>query len=120
MSPMLIGLLLLFSLALIVYALMPTKNQDQEAIRRRISGKRSVDETVSLGQQAKVSVAQKLVQKVAPFANKPVTPKNAEEMSRLNIKLANAGLRQENTASIFLASKSIVAVLMGMVVARYV
>ncbi|MFQ5489324.1 MAG: type II secretion system F family protein [Phycisphaerae bacterium] len=103
------------SVGLIAYALIPRKEDDQDAIRRRMAGKRTTDGTADLRKKARESVAERMVQKVAPLATRPVMPKNAEEMSRLNVKLANAGLRRENSCTTFLASKSIVAVLAGIV-----
>jgi len=119
MTPLLIVLMIVASVALIAYALMPRKSEDQQAILRRMSGRRSTDETNLLRKQAKESVATKMVQKMAPLATRPVMPKNAEEMSRLNVKLANAGLRQANAATLFLASKTIFAVLFAVVALVY-
>ncbi|MCH7813004.1 MAG: type II secretion system F family protein [Planctomycetes bacterium] len=107
------------SVALMAYALLPRKRDDQETILRRMTGRRVTDETELLRKQAKASVAQKLVEKMAPLATKPVMPKNAEELSKLNVKLANAGLRRDNAATLFLASKTIVAVLGGLATLIY-
>jgi tight adherence protein C len=38
-------------------------------------------------------------------------PKDAEEMSRLSLKLANAGFRRENSTTTFLASKTLLGIL---------
>ena len=111
MAPALIIVLIVVSVALISYAFMPRKTEDQQAILRRMSGKRSTDDTEILRDRAKESVTKKMVQKMAPIATRPVMPKSADEMSRLNLKLANAGLRRENAASLFLSSKTILGVL---------
>ncbi len=115
MSPLVIVLLVVISVALIAYALMPRKTEDQEAILRRMTGKRSTEQADLLRKEAKESVTKKMVQKVAPIATRPVMPKNAEEMSRLNVKLANAGLRRENAATHFLASKTILGIICAIV-----
>jgi tight adherence protein C len=119
MSPVLIVILLVVSVVLLAYSLMPRQDTDHDAVRRRMSGKRSTDEVADLRKQARDSVAKKMVQKVAPIAIRPIMPKNADDMSRLNVKLANAGFRRENAATLFLASKSILAVLLGLAAALY-
>jgi len=107
-----LGGLIVLSVSLITYSLLPSrKEEEQEVIRRRMSGgKSSRDGTDGLGEQAKESVAAKMMTKVAPIAVRPVMPKNAEEMSKLRVKLSVAGLRKENAPTLFLASKTILAV----------
>ncbi len=119
MSIMTIVIMIVISVGLVVYALLPNKDDQAEAIRRRVAGKKSTDDLALLRSDAKESVASKVVQSMAPFATRPVMPKNAEEMSKLNLKLATAGLREENSATIFLASKTIVAILLGLLVCIY-
>ena len=119
MSPAMIVGLVVVSVALIAYALLPRRGDDQETIRRRISGKRATDDVTALRAKARDSVAKKMVQKVAPIVTKPVMPKSAEDLSRLNLKLANAGFRRENAASVFLASKTILAILFAIVALVY-
>ncbi|MCP4248827.1 MAG: type II secretion system F family protein, partial [bacterium] len=119
MSPVLIVMMVVASVALIAYSVLPRKQDDQETILRRMTGKRATDETELLRKQAKDSVAQKLVEKMAPFATRPVMPKNAEELSKLNVKLANAGLRRDNASTLFLASKTIVGGLCGVATLTY-
>ncbi len=119
MSPMFIVGMLVLSVMLITYALMPRNNERQDTLRRRMSGKRSADELTALRKQARESMTRRVVQTVAPFATRPVMPKNAEEMSRLNVKLANAGFRRGNATTLFLASKTIIGVLLGLAGAAY-
>ncbi|MCP4589893.1 MAG: type II secretion system F family protein [bacterium] len=99
------------SFTLVVYSLWPSrKEEEQEAIRRRMSDRRATpDDLEDLRRKAKDSVAKKMMKKVAPIAVRPVMPKNAEEMSKLRIKLSNAGFRKENASTTFLASKTILA-----------
>ena len=115
MSLVVIVVMIAVSVAMIAYSLMPRKRDEQETILRRMSGRRATDETALLRKQAKESVAKKMVRKVAPLATRPVMPKNAEEMSRLHVKLANAGLRRDNATTVFLASKTMFAVLFALV-----
>ena len=115
MFPVLVVVMSVASVALVVYAIFPRKRNDQEAILRRMSGKRATDNVALLREQAKDSVAKKMVQAVAPIATRPVMPKSAEDMSRLHIRLATAGLRRENAVTLFLASKTICAALFAVV-----
>jgi tight adherence protein C len=119
MSLPVIIVMLVLSVILVSYGLMPAKRDDHDAFRRRMSGKRSPDDLTALRKRAKDSVAKKMVQKVAPYATRPVMPRNAEDMSRLNVKLANAGFRRENAVNLFLASKTILGILLGATAAIY-
>ena len=113
--------LVVVSVALIVYALLPNRKQEeQETIRRRMTGKKSSENSIEgLRLQAKESMAKKMMQKVAPIAVRPVMPKNAEEMSKLRIKMSNAGFRKENAPTLFLASKTILAGGLALVALTY-
>ena len=84
-----------------------------------MSGRRSTEDFTALRKQAKESVAKKMVERVAPIATRPVMPRSPEDMSRLNVKLANAGFRRENAANLFLASKTILGILLGAAAAIY-
>lgn len=104
--------LLAVGIAMIVYAVWPGKNQDQEKILRRAAGKNKTQEDVE-SSSAVDAAAQKLMSKVAPLAMKPVMPKSDEEMSMLRVRLANAGYRDERAVSWFLASKTISALVLA-------
>lgn len=119
MPPVVIIVMLVVSVVMVTYALIPRQRDDHDAVRRRMTGKHSTDEAAALRKQAKGSVAKKMFNKVAPYATRPVMPRNAAEMSRLNVKLANAGLRRENAANLFLASKTVLGILLGLVAAFY-
>ena len=103
--------MIVLSVGLIAYAFLPSRKQDEkDTIRRRMAeGKTSRDKTTILRKQVKDSVAKKMVRKVAPIAVRPVMPKSAEDMSKLRVKLAIAGLRRENAPTLFLASKTVLA-----------
>ena len=103
----LLGLLAVVSAGLIIYALWPKDKVNKEALKRRMMGKRGVDETVEIQNQAKESTAQKMLERVAPIAMRPVMPKSDSEVSILRIKLANAGFRRENASTLFLSSKTV-------------
>ena len=108
------------SVALIVYSLWPNGDENDRAIKRRMSGRKSEAEKPDARAQARDSVAQRMVEKFAPMAIRPATTQNADQMSKLRMKLAMGGFRSESGPTTFLASKTIVAVLAGIIVASYV
>lgn len=113
MSIYLIAGMVVVSIGLVAYALLPNRKQEEkEVIRRRMSDKKfsSGDDLEALRKQAKDSMAKKMMKKVAPIAVKPVMLKNAEEMSKLRVKLSTAGFRKENAPTLFLASKTVFAI----------
>lgn len=105
-----LGGLILVSIMLIVFAFLPKGPKDDDAIRRRIVGRGAQNNLSDLRKQAKESVAKKVLNSVAPIAI-PSSMKNAEQMSKLRMKLACAGLRSESAPTTFLASKTVVAAL---------
>ena len=104
---MILGALVLISVMLIAYSMMPAKKEDQERILRRMAGKRSQEDGTGIQQKEKSSAARAIMDKVAPYAMKPIMPKSAEDMSSLRSKLAQAGFRRDNATRFFLASKTI-------------
>ncbi|MCO6436258.1 MAG: type II secretion system F family protein [Phycisphaerae bacterium] len=106
----LIGAMLVVGITLVVYAVWPKSSDAEDAIKRRMTGKTQLQKTLaSTRQQAKESVAKKVMQSVAPIAMRPVMPTNSEEVSKLRMKLASAGYRGESVVTSFLASKTIMA-----------
>lgn len=98
------------SAVLVAYGLMPAKGDSKKTLLRRLAGQKASDAQKPGEATEKPSAARKIMDKVAPFAMKPVMPKSDEEMSRLRIKLANAGFRRESATGAFLASKTLLAV----------
>lgn len=119
MSLYYLGFLIIASIGLIVYALWPKENDEGDAIKRRMSGKRSQNAVSDVRKKAKDSVAKKMVEAVAPIAIRPSMMSNSEEMSKLRIKLAMGGFRSDSTATTFLASKSIAAVVFAIAAGGY-
>lgn len=111
MNPYILGMLIVASVALIIYALWPSDDKSAEIIKRRMVGKRAQDSVAELRKQAKESVAQKLLQTVAPIAMRPVMMNNPEAVSKLRMRLATGGFRSDKVTNTFLASKTVVAVL---------
>jgi len=119
MSAYLIGIMVVASIVLVVYALWPSTSPDEDAIKRRITGRTAQDSVAAVRQKAKESVAKRVMQTVAPLAVRPVMLGNPEDISRLRMKLANAGFRGEKAPTLFLASKTVVAVCLGLAAATY-
>ena len=113
MTIYLLGGMVVLSIALVVYALWPKGAEEEDTIKRRMTGRKAKTDLQSIREQAKESVAKRVMKTVAPMAVHPAMKQNAEEMSRLRMKLANAGFRSENTPTTFLASKTIVAICLG-------
>ncbi len=106
-----LGVLVVVSVGMIIYSFMPNKkDEEEEHVLRRMAGKRAQPgEGASLKQDKKSSsAARQMLEKVAPYAMKPVMPKSDEEMSSLRQKLSQAGYRRESASRYFLASKTIV------------
>lgn len=120
MSIYLVAGMVLASIALIIYSLWPSRNDDGDAIKRRMTGRRAEDAVALLRKQAKESVAKKVMQRVAPIAMNPMTKYDAEQMSRLRQKLASAGYRSDTAPTMYLASKSVVAVLLAIAAIGFV
>lgn len=100
--------LLACAAGLIGYSLWPRRPADREAVLRRMGGGRAGERALR-GTGPRENTARRMAQKVATAA-KPVMPRSEEEMSRLRVRLANAGYRGESAATIFLASKTILGV----------
>ena len=105
----------MFSLALIIYALMPRKSDEREPVRRRMTRSKGGSDVEALRRQARDSVAAKMVDKVAPIAVKPVMPQSDAEMSKLRVKLSTAGFRRERAPVLFLSSKTVLGIGFGLV-----
>jgi tight adherence protein C len=115
-----LGGMVVVSIVLILYSFWPAGDQDEEAIKRRMAGRRTQGSVAELRRQAKESVAKRVLDTVAPIAVRSSVTNDAEGMSKLRMKLANAGFRDEKAATTFLASKTVVAVLFGIAGAGYV
>jgi len=106
MYMLLLGIMIIVSVALVVYSLVSNRGEKRFALKQRLKGKilRSTG-----SQQESNSAAGKLIKKAAPIFAKPVKPKTDTQQSRLKTRLANAGFRRENIAVLFLASKTVLA-----------
>lgn len=109
MEIVMIGVMALIAAALIAYSLIPKQGDERDAVKRRLSGKRTVDDMASIQQQAKQSATSHLVKKATPMLTKLVMPQSDEEQTNLKSKLVTAGFRQPTAQQTFLVSKSILA-----------
>jgi len=115
-----LGGMAVVSIMLIIYAFWPKPTQDDDAIKRRMVGRRGQNAMQELRRQAKESVAKRVIDTVAPIAIRSSMKNDVAQMSKLRMKLATAGLRTESAPTTFLASKTVMAVLLGVVAATYV
>ena len=115
-----LGGMAVLSIMLIIYAFWPKPTQDDDTIKRRMIGRRGQSAMQELRRQAKESVAKRVLDTVAPMAIRSSMKNDAAQMSKLRMKLAMAGLRTESAPTTFLASKTVMAVLLGLATAAYV
>ena len=115
------GGLIVLSIVLVVYALWPKSTGEDDVIQRRLSGRKAGTSSASsqAEKQAKESVAKRVMKTVAPIAVRPVMMNNAEQISKLRMKLASAGFRADNAPTNFLASKTVVAICAALIGAAY-
>jgi tight adherence protein C len=116
----LLGGMAVVGVMLIVYAFWPKPTEDDEAIKRRMTGRRAQSAVKEMRRQAKESVAKRVLNTLTPMAIRPSMKNDAAQMSKLRMKLSTAGLRSETAPTTFLASKTMMAVLVGMAAAAYV
>ena len=116
----LLGAMVVVAVSLITYALWPKSTDEDDAIKRRMAGSSAQSNVARVrAEAAKKSVTKKMRDQVRTIAVKPAMVTNAEEMSKLRIKLANAGIRSERAPVTFLASKTVVAVLLAIAAAVF-
>ena len=120
MSIYLLAALAVGSIIMIVYAVWPSSRDNEATIKRRIVGTTKKDDVTDIRRRAKASMASQVANRIAPLAMRPVMPTNPDEMSKLRLKLAQAGFRRDNAATMFLASKTAMALLAAVVGGLYV
>ncbi len=114
MELLLLGLLLATSVGLIAYSMMPASRQREVQILRRVAGRRGAGKDKDSARDLpKPSAAESLMKRAAPLLSRPVMPKTQQEQSSLRIKLSQAGIRSENAPTMFLASKTVLGVVLA-------
>jgi tight adherence protein C len=106
-----IGILVFLGVGLIIYSVFPRKRGKHETVKRRLVGRRVVDEVADIKTRARESATQSLVNRATPVLSKIVMPASNEEQSQLRAKLTQAGYRAPQAQTIFLASKTAVLIL---------
>jgi tight adherence protein C len=114
-----IGILVVIAVALVGYSVFPRRGEGRDAVKRRLEGRRSVDEAQQIRQAAKTSATETLVKRATPMLSKLVMPASDEAQSQLRAKLTQAGYRARHAQTVFLASKTAVLVL-GVIVGAVV
>ena len=101
--------------AMVLYSLMPKKEEEHaDAVKRRSAGLNVSEGKSELQRKAKQRAAKSgLLEMAAPLLSRPVMPKNEQEQSTLKAKLASAGFRKESASVLFLASKTAGAFICG-------
>ncbi len=107
-----IGILVFLGVGLIIYSVFPRKGEGRETVKRRLEGRRGVNEVDEIREKAKASATTKsLVKRATPILSKIVMPASDEEQSQLREKLTQAGYRAPQAQTIFLASKTALLIL---------
>jgi len=107
----------IIAIALVVYSLWPKDGEKQSAVARRLATGKTTD-PAAIARAAKDAARQSILERAAPILSRPSMPKSDAEHTNLRLKMANAGFRRDNAPMLFLASKSIVAVV-GAIVAAF-
>lgn len=106
MDVLTIGILVFLGVGLIIYSVFPKKGEGRDAVKRRLEGRRSVDEADEIRRQAQAPASERLVKRATPMLSKIVMPTSDQEQSQLRDKLTQAGYRSLQAQTVFLASKS--------------
>ncbi|RMF70891.1 MAG: type II secretion system F family protein [Planctomycetota bacterium] len=99
--------LFVIAVGLIAYSVFPRKGEKRDALKRRLEGKRRVDETEEIRQKAQQqTAAQRLAKRATPVLSKIIMPVSADESSQLRMKLTQAGYRHPSAQTLFLGMKT--------------
>jgi len=109
------GVIVIFALfgiaiGLIIYSVMPRKRNARDSVKRRLQGRRAVDEKGGIRKQAEENVREQFVKKASPMLSRLIMPTSEENQSLLRAKFTQAGYRNRQAPTIFLATKTAVLV----------
>lgn len=111
MSLPLIVLMATISAGMIIYSVMPRKVDKRRKALQRLDGKTRVgDKKAPSFDRRKSGAMENLLAKAAPTLSRASMPKTEEARTNVRMKLANAGMRGQQTPAIFLASKTIIGI----------
>ncbi|HPF38362.1 MAG TPA: type II secretion system F family protein [Phycisphaerae bacterium] len=114
-----LGVMVVVAVTMILYSILGGKKDAADIVRRRSAGLSKESDPKSIQEKARKRASQSVFEKAAPLLSRPVMPKNAEEQSTLRAKLSQAGFRKDSTPTLFLASKTVFAVIGGALAAMY-
>lgn len=114
-----LGVLVVIAVTMILYSLMGGKKDASEIVRRRSAGLSKESDVKEIQEKARRRASQSVFERAAPLLSRPVMPKNAEEQTTLRSKLAQAGFRKDAAPTLFLASKTVFAVIGGALATMY-
>ena len=116
MPPIFLVILAMISVAMIIYGLAPRKEDTRRKVVDRLQNQaRTAAKKDTKSTQRKASAAKSWLARAAPALSKPSLPQSEEARSNLRMKLANAGLRGQQTPAVFLASKTAIGVALAIV-----
>jgi tight adherence protein C len=101
-----IVILIVIAAAMVIYSVLPNTKDSVGAVKRRLEGKRSLDEVAQLKEKAKQAATENLVKKAAPMLSRLIMPTSEADRTALREKLIQAGYRQPQAQTMFLASKT--------------
>lgn len=106
-----ITMLVLFgvSAALVIYGLVP-RGTGKDQLRRRMEGKGDSNDPAKISAQAKEAAATRLVRKATPMLTRLIMPVSDVEQTQLRLKLTQAGYRTKQAQTVYLASKTGMAI----------
>ncbi|MFQ5429926.1 MAG: type II secretion system F family protein [Phycisphaerae bacterium] len=114
MELILLGVMVVIAVTMVAYALMPQKQSEDDIVQRRTAGLQKGQDAREIEAMARRRAKKpSIFEKAAPLLSRPVMPKDGEEQTTLRAKLACAGFRRESAPSLFLASKTVTAVICG-------
>ena len=115
MPPIFLGILGVLSLGMIIYALVPQKEDKRRKVMDRLQSRAHGAATKdSKAGSHKPGAAKSLLARAAPALSKPSTPQSEEARSNIRLKLASAGMRGQQTPAMFLASKTVLGVVLAL------
>ncbi len=115
MPPIFLGILGVLSLGMIIYALVPQKEDKRRKVMDRLHSRaHGAAKKDSKAGSGKSGAAKSLLARAAPALSKPSTPQSEEARSNMRLKLASAGMRGQQTPAIFLASKTVLGIVLAL------
>ncbi len=110
-SVIMMAVLAMAAAGLIAYSVMPRKTEERDTVRRRLAGRSSDEDPSTIRDRARQNAAEQLVRRAQPVLSRIIMPTSDQDQTNLRLKLSNAGYRHGAAQTMFLASKTLIAVL---------